>query len=757
MKNKIVVSMLVFILISIYSKISGYDRIFYYNSKYEKIEITKIFDKVIVQLPKETKKEVSMSTFSNLLSSEGLIPKDYVIENINSKTFIVRGSNQKLEALRYSNVQTVYTMYLDNNGDEIGIADEICIKFKPEVSEQQKSNLLNSLRLKIKKSFHFGDILIVSEKDKTLEVANKFFETGLVHYSQPNFLVKITPYGCEIPNDTYFNKQFNLHNTGQVINDGHTGLEDADVDAPEAWQITKGSSDIIIAIIDEGVTANHPDLPSNRQIRLPGSDIYSDDNDPSPEGDSNHGNACAGIAAGTQNNNQGISGIAPNCKIMPIRVRLKNVKEYIVVSDCAEAIEFAWDNGADVISCSWGFKNEYDVIETAIENAIDLGRQIGTISYGCVVVCAAGNTAEHSQGDDGYVEFPARITSVPGVIAVGASDRYDQQSDYSPTSTSMRIDVVAPSHRAYYDEFYMPDESFEIWSMDIPGEAGDNPGKSDNYPHQGEVLPDWGTNYLSYTGRMGGTSAACPLVAGIAALVLSLNPTLRSWDCEVLDIITETADKVGGYDYHNNTLSAEMGWGRVNAFRAVIEASGSLVLQNDLVNIGETETHESPHSIFVAGDRIDIPRGGGTYYTVKGNGTSGGNVTLRAAKAIFFDLGFTVEKGGTFYAYIDPSLGGGMAKRVSSAKNNLLEDDDNIKSNNEDSTEVCSKVLPDEYTLSNNYPNPFNPTTTIKYVLKEEIKVTIKIYNILGKEITTLVNETQPAGYQSVIWNGTDH
>jgi len=545
MKNKIVVSMLVFILISIYSKISGYDRIFYYNSKHEKIEITKIFDKVIVQLPKENNKEVSMSTFSNLLSSEGLIPKDYVIENINSKTFIVKGSNQKLEALRHSNVQTIYTMYLDNNGDEIGIADEICIKFKPEVSEQQKSNLLNSLRLQIKKSFHFGDILIVSEKDKTLEVANKIFETGLVRYSQPNFLVKITPCGGEIPNDTYFNKQFNLHNTGQVINDGHTGLEDADVDAPEAWQITKGSSDIIIAIIDEGVTANHPDLPSNRQTRLPGSDIYGRDNDPSPEGNDNHGNACAGIAAGTQNNNQGISGIAPNCKIMPIRVALENESWPVIVSCCAEAIEFAWTNGADVISCSWG-TGEYDPIETAIHDAIYLGRYFETERYGCVVVCAAGNTAEHSQGDDGYVEFPARITSVPGVIAVGASDRYDQQSDYSPTS--LRIDIVAPSQRAKYHPEYWPNESFEIWSMDIPGEAGDNPGKPINYPHQGEVLPDCGTNYLSYTGRFGKTSAACPLVAGIAALVLSLNPTLYSWDCEVLDIITETADKVGGYN-----------------------------------------------------------------------------------------------------------------------------------------------------------------------------------------------------------------
>jgi len=200
-----------------------------------------------------------------------------------------------------------------------------------------------------------------------------------------------------------------------------------------------------------------------------------------------------------------------------------------------------------------------------------------------------------------------------------------------------------------------------------------------------------------------------------------------------------------------------MGWGRVNAFRAVIEASGSLVLQNDLVNIGEAETHESPHSIFVAGDRIDIPRGGGTYYTVKGNGTSGGNVTLRAAKAIFLDPGFTVEKGGIFYAYIDPSLGGGIAKIVSSARHYFFENADNVKSNNEDSTGTFSEVIPTEYTLSKNYPNPFNPTTTFKYGLKEEIKVTIKIYNILGKEIITLVNETLPAGYKSIIWNGTDN
>ena len=173
--------------------------------------------------------------------------------------------------------------------------------------------------------------------------------------------------------------------------------------------------------------------------------------------------------------------------------------------------------------------------------------------------------------------------NIPGVFTVGASDRNDQQSDYSPTinagsNNNQFIDVTAPSHRAYPPSAYpngdggVAGETFEVWSIDIPNSSGYNPwpaGSTVQPPFIGERLPSSGVNFLSYTGRFGGTSAACPQIAGIAALVLSVNPNFTQQ--QVFDAITGSADKVGGYAYSNGQ-SNELGYGRANACRAVLQS-----------------------------------------------------------------------------------------------------------------------------------------------------------------------------------------
>lgn len=356
------------------------------------------------------------------------------------------------------------------------------------------------------------------------------------------------------PNDPYFQYQRALHNTGQLVN-GTCGTSDADIDLPEAWDITMGSPDIIVAVIDDGVSANHPDLPNSRQVRLPESNYTNDadkKNDPSPQGNDSHGNGCAGVIAATANNNEGIAGIAPKCRIMPIRA--------ISNSSIADAIKFAANNGARIISCSWGLGNTNP--NPAICSAIDYAT-----SHGVLMVFAAGNTARHSNGgsvlNNGYVDFPANYRH-EGVICVGASDRYDQQADYSPSSNL--IDIVAPSHRAYNTQ---EGESRDMWTIDTPGNAGANPHPvGDNIFEDGSMLPDSGSNsnYLAYNGRFGGTSYACPVVAGVAALLLSENPDLTP--SQVISILKNTADKVGGYTYTNGRCD-EMGYGRVNAYKAL--------------------------------------------------------------------------------------------------------------------------------------------------------------------------------------------
>ena len=329
---------------------------------------------------------------------------------------------------------------------------------------------------------------------------------------------------------------------------------------------------IIIAVLDEGVTSNHPDLPNTRQVRLNGSNFADGDpNNPSPTGNSNHGNGCAGIIAATQNNNEGISGIAPNCTIMPIRIFNANGTG-ITPQRLADAIEFAVDNGADVISNSWGYNSTNPNLQPVIRDAIIYATTQGRNNLGCVVVFSAGNTANHVQGNNGNVNFPSNV-NVNGVLTVGASDRFDLQANYSPSedtnsTNNQIIDLVAPSHRAYSCQ--IATETFEAFTIDIPNNAGYNPVSNTdcgNLPVVNSILPNTGTNHLSYTGRFGGTSYSCPQVSGVAALVLSVNSSLTQQD--VFNIITSTADEVGGYIYDAQGKSSELGNGRLNAFAAV--------------------------------------------------------------------------------------------------------------------------------------------------------------------------------------------
>lgn len=441
----------------------------------------------------------------------------------------------------------------------LGLIDKVVLRYKDGISQSEKNKVKQTFGLIDYKHNEVFEVNLVSKDVDILDLSQNLYETGIFEFAYPELISKVAL--CEdmavYPNDTYFQYQITLHNTGQTFN-GHTGTADADIDAPEAWALTMGSDSIIIAVIDQGVTSNHPDLPNTRQVRLNGSNFGTGDpNDPSPIGNDNHGNACAGVIAATADNGEGIAGIAPLCKIMPIRF-----DESTEPSEMADAIIFAVNNGAKIISCSWGYhctnNNLYPCIVEAIMQAV---------YYNCLVVFSAGNTAKHNPyyGTNGYVIFPAN-RKISGKLTVGASDRYDHQADYSPSDTL--IDIVAPSHKAYPNSY--SGETFEMWTIDIPGNYGYNPWPADmsdySIPTLGTTLPNSGTNYLSYTGYFGGTSHSCPVVAGVAALVLSMNSQLSPQ--AVCNVLTSTAQKVGGYNYVNGRCN-EMGYGRVNANNAV--------------------------------------------------------------------------------------------------------------------------------------------------------------------------------------------
>ncbi|MBS1533753.1 MAG: S8 family serine peptidase [Bacteroidetes bacterium] len=542
---------------------------FYYTFNNQKINLTKITGKYLVEFP--------MGLFNNNNIPSG--------QKLNDKTFIV-AQTDGLE--NYGLNARVYPNYLTDDGKEIYYPSEIILHFKEGVGEAAKSNLLTTNNLEyLKSSLSFS---ILKTNADPLEISKKIYESGFVDYCTPNFFVRMDKTALsDPPNDEYYSQQWYLNNTGQGSNDGHSTTVDADIDAPEAWDISKGDPHVVVAVIDEGVTSNHPDLPNTRQIRLNGSnfaaafDGTNNPDDPSPTVSTttgyNHGNACAGIIAATQNNGIGITGIAPLCRIMPVKIPLGiNGPQ---ASDFAGAIDFAVANGADILSNSWGIPTTLTNVQPAVVFAIQ-----NAVNNNKVVVFSAGNTANRvigERGSWGFLGFPAN-SNVTGMINVGASDRNNLVANYSPSgaseyndvTTGLKLNMVAPSSTAI--NAHIPGEASNIWTIDIPGaDYGYNSWReavTSPLPAIGELLPNSGTNFTDYTGRMGGTSASAPQVAAVAALIKSVNPCLNAQ--QIRSILFQSADKVGPYNYEvdplNPGISKQMGYGKLNAYQALLLA-----------------------------------------------------------------------------------------------------------------------------------------------------------------------------------------
>ena len=358
------------------------------------------------------------------------------------------------------------------------------------------------------------------------------YETGMCEYAEPSFIREV-----ELANDRY-PLQWGLNNTGQ--SGGTPGI---DINAEQAWTITRGSTNIKVAVMDTGVDLTHPDLQANiwggydcAASGAPG----GTNGGPWMAGSSGnaHGTQSAGII-GAINNTIGVVGVASNCKIVPIRYGwIPNGSSFYATSDpgVASGFRYAWETAkVDVVHNGWGNGGASSETTEAISNAMTLGRN----GKGCVVVFCS-----HNQGLN-YVPDPQG--SEPRYLVVGNMTRTGARASSSNYGTA--LDVVAPGR--------------EI------------------------MTTDWKDGYSSPSG----TSFAGPHVAGVAALILSVNPNLTAK--QVADIIESTAQKVGvgaidpngqRYNYQttsgrpNGTWDNKMGYGLVDAYRAVQKASYSLSL-----------------------------------------------------------------------------------------------------------------------------------------------------------------------------------
>lgn len=306
--------------------------------------------------------------------------------------------------------------------------------------------------------------------------------------------------------DPLYPFQFHLENTGSTNVAGISLTAGVDVDAEKAWKIATGAG-VKVAVMDDGVN-NHPDLAT----LLPGTS--SGGGDGTSYDLEGHGMSCAGLI-GAQHNDIGIKGIAPSSDIMSINVYSRNASS----EGHAEAILHAVNAGTDVISTSLWMAHS-SVLEEAFEYAANEGRG----GKGCVIMVASGNVY------DDPIEFPADLPYVTTVGAIsGVSGQRASYSGHGP-----ELNIMAPSGL--------------VVSTDLPGSIGYSDG--------------------DYTYDFGGTSAATPIVAGVAALVLSENAALTR--TQVQQILYESAT-----DYGDTGWDEDFGHGLVNAHKALVEAGGS--------------------------------------------------------------------------------------------------------------------------------------------------------------------------------------
>lgn len=436
-------------------------------------------------------------------------------------------------------VEFVVPVYREpKSGLRMVVTDEITVRFKSDVSNENidRLNKENGVEIVEKDRFvHNQYTLKVKDPKETFAIANKYHESDLTEFAEPNFSSEIKK--ASIP---YF-EQWHLYNTGQ---DG--GLVGEDVKAKDAWSLTKGAPNITIALIDDGVDIDHPDLkpniwtnPDGSQPDVHGRDFYNDDNDPRPKkftppyyelaGNDIHGTSCAGVVAATGDGALGVVGIAYGCKILPVKIFMGDAM--VPKSILAQAIHYAGQK-ADILSNSWGCPESNDVTY-AIKEVVQTGRD----GKGCLIFVAAGNENQQT------IDFPA---SVPEAIAVGASTNQGACAWYSNCGDGLAF--VAPSNGGTKG-IYTTDVSISGRGFNV-GDVGK--GDADGL----------------YTNSFGGTSSATPLAAGVAALILSLNPSLR-WD-QVRKYMCDTADKIGqDSGSYINGYSKCHGYGRINAYNAL--------------------------------------------------------------------------------------------------------------------------------------------------------------------------------------------
>ncbi len=467
----------------------------------------------------------------------------------------------------------------DDPGMVFYLTDQITVQFQESVDQATRNAITSAVGLEEEKPLEGIDNAFIyrvtpQATENPLKISNHLKWNPEVLIAEPNIVVPSQQYYR--PRDPLYSQQWYLNHYGgsQLSSGSH-------ISAEQAWDITRGVRSVIVAITDDSVDITHPDFQGMGKIVAP-LDLKGQDMLPLPEAASdNHGTACAGVAV-AEENGQGIVGVAPGCALMPIRT-----SGYLDDESIEKMFNWAMVKGAAVISCSWGASAVYFPLSLRQRAIISKVASQGRNGKGCIVIFAAGNANRPINGVlneqgwpnnilSGRVTWLAGFAVHPDVIAVSACTSLNQKSAYSNWGTG--ISVCAPSNNAPPG----------MW-LPQTGYIGTPPAIRSSLQGLGVFTTDrvgtGGYDQGNFTPYFGGTSSATPVVAGVAALVLSVNPNLTAQ--EVRQILEQTADKIvdsqadpqlglrmGTYD--RNGYSQWFGYGKVNAFKAVRMAQNQL-------------------------------------------------------------------------------------------------------------------------------------------------------------------------------------
>lgn len=404
---------------------------------------------------------------------------------------------------------------------------------------------------------------------EVLAAANALAQRPEVKFAEPSMFRTVRL--ASVPDDPHFFRQWGLHNTGQnaleglndvccvgsctgpcwppcpnicgrIDCDDHpAGTPDFNIDAPEAWDLTSGRSDIIVAVLDTWVQIDHPDLLFDAELQadFTGQPVNECDD---------HGTIVAGVIGAKPNNGIGGAGVAPSCRVACARIFVPTCVGHEGISSAEwiiAALDWAQEIGARVTNHSYG-------LTTSATSALTLKFQ-ETRTAGLIHFASVGDTGQP------FASYPAHLKGIVNGIS-GLTSTGFWSEPFGPAGASScfgpSVDFSAPA--------------LLVWSTDVEGDAGTG-------FYGGETCNDY---FFAV-----GTSVAAPHAASVAALILSVNPALSPAEIEA--VMRDSA-----VDYGEPGWDEFYGWGFVNAFNAVTLAQRTLPVPGDLNGDGHVDGND---------------------------------------------------------------------------------------------------------------------------------------------------------------------